>query len=968
MKLNKCFTVTTVVLALTALTLTVVLANGGWFTGNAQADFNAHGFDFVVIDVPPDPDVGVPMDPGQFPLGTISGWDVAAIYFDYDSSTDTMYVGIDCFGICGDADGDGDPGHTSAILANMLGTDMPDLLGTETIAMAIDTDNDDLYEEGEPVVGVGSFFLPIPGFPGQLDISTFGTYALTPKDPSTPTIGERFGDALPNTTSLYANPSAAASDIEFSIANFHELPGFTFSPGEAFEFGVKLHAASGLDDGIGEDFVFGEVTSPCYLEVTKTCVVPPSPEPFVCSDAKPIQSLTLIWDGADGINIVTEGDEQFTGIYNGDEVTFSVVGLGNDVDVTISGAVSGASQFHVSCSDQEMNGPEDCGEPQGNGKNNDSILRNDWLLEGMVGENGTLDCTPPDDPGSEECEIVPREADCDTLGKPTSLTFKYTGGSCAASYHSQDPGKATCESSPGPISGQIQVTSANSKYTVTPSTVDPGKEFTVTSSGEFDSNSVFYLDDGTNVETDQIHTSCSQPLEAGDVYGSLTLVGFNGQQAGAEVIYEYIVTNIGCPVSNVTVVDDKLGRIDSFDPTDVLGTGQVVTFTKTVDILVTTTNVVTVTGYLVDDTVCQATDEVTVLVTEPCAECKGGVTELTFQYLGASAADVVVYDKDSADANKILFQGQVQSNGEFTITPRPGQDKLNSDISIYVDGQFHRKVNTSCSQPIGPGAVYGDFLVVAGRSKDNGLMCELNACGPLAAEALEFHDKEVRWEVTNNGDLGLEIKRITIEWPAAANGYLNEIKRDKDKFHDGNFDSPADIASGWEGDANKRTIKPGETDTLKFKFQNDASTLDTDTYKIGVEFVGQDCAIEIEFTPQPEPFVCSDAKPIQSLTLIWNGPNGIGIETEGGEVISGISKGDEVTFSVAGLGNDVDVTISGAVSGASQFHVSCSDQEMNGPEDCGTSQGNGKDNDAGLINAWLLKGMVGENGTLDCTP
>ena len=259
MKTNKLLKAIALTVALTALTLTVVLANGGWFTGNAQADFNAHGFDFVVIDVPPDPDVGVPMDPGQFPLGTISGWDVAAIYFDYDSSTDTMYVGIDCFGICGDADGDGDPGHTSAILANMLGTDMPDLLGTETIAMAIDTDNDDLYEEGEPVVGVGSFFLPIPGFPGQLDISTFGTYALTPKDPSTPTIGERFGDALPNTTSLYANPSAAASDIEFSIANFHELPGFTFIPGEAFEFGVKLHAASGLDDGIGEDFVVGGI-------------------------------------------------------------------------------------------------------------------------------------------------------------------------------------------------------------------------------------------------------------------------------------------------------------------------------------------------------------------------------------------------------------------------------------------------------------------------------------------------------------------------------------------------------------------------------------------------------------------------------------------------------------------------------------------------------------------------------------
>jgi len=65
------------------------------------------------------PDVGLP---NQFEEGTISGWDMNAIYLDYDIASDTLYVGIDCFGICGDADGDGDPGATGAVLDELKGS------------------------------------------------------------------------------------------------------------------------------------------------------------------------------------------------------------------------------------------------------------------------------------------------------------------------------------------------------------------------------------------------------------------------------------------------------------------------------------------------------------------------------------------------------------------------------------------------------------------------------------------------------------------------------------------------------------------------------------------------------------------------------------------------------------------------------------------------------------------------------
>jgi|GEM_PF-1770235 len=77
-----------------------------------------------------------------------------------------------------------------------------------------------------------------------------------------------------------------------------------------------------------------------------------------------------------------------------------------------------------------------------------------------------------------------------------------------------------------------------------------------------------------------------------------------------------------------------------------------------------------------------------------------------------------------------------------------------------------------------------------------------------------------------------------------------------------------------------------------------------------------------------------------------------------GKPANGIVKpiAGSVVIDVAGLGNDVEVTISGAAADMSKFHVSYLNEDMNGPEDCGKRQGSGKKDDAGLINGWLLMG------------
>lgn len=133
----------------------------------------------------------------------------------------------------------------------------------------------------------------------------------------------------------------------------------------------------------------------------------PTVSAFTCK--KPITELTMIWDGAGARPIDVEafkGNEnsqllgRVTSVNIGDQVTIQGYdGSPKDVTWVIldsgSGTILGTSVFHMSCSDDDMNGPEDCGKPQGDGKRNDPGSINDWVFEGMVAKGARLDCTPP---------------------------------------------------------------------------------------------------------------------------------------------------------------------------------------------------------------------------------------------------------------------------------------------------------------------------------------------------------------------------------------------------------------------------------------------------------------------------------------------------------------------------------------------------------------------------------------------
>lgn len=192
--------------------------------------------------------------------------------------------------------------------------------------------------------------------------------------------------------------------------------------------------------------------------------------------------------------------------------------------------------------------------------------------------------------------------------------------------------------------------------------------------------------------------------------------------SGGNVTYSYHVTNTGTTDVDVTsVFDDKLGQLLESPPV-FLAAGEFLNLTSPpIFINQTTTNTVLVDANVADNdsTRCAATDAVTVQLIEPCSECDGKVTMLTMQYNGSEEARVIVEQKKGG----VVFDDIVQPGGQFTFSGTDKKDTLGTEISIFVDGSLNAKIHTSCSQPIGPGLVAGDFEVIEGYSRNGGLMC-----------------------------------------------------------------------------------------------------------------------------------------------------------------------------------------------------------------------------------------------------
>ena len=113
-----------------------ISGSGMNLTGNVETDFPSTSPGIITLENPKYPTT----DPlGYLAAHNLSpGWSVKDVRLNYDTSSDTMYVGVNFFGIAGDADNNGVQGTVTAENAAKGMIEYPHLGGRESISLGFD--------------------------------------------------------------------------------------------------------------------------------------------------------------------------------------------------------------------------------------------------------------------------------------------------------------------------------------------------------------------------------------------------------------------------------------------------------------------------------------------------------------------------------------------------------------------------------------------------------------------------------------------------------------------------------------------------------------------------------------------------------------------------------------------------------------------------------------------------------------
>ncbi len=252
------------------------------FTGNVPVDFPASQTPGVVIfNSSNTPNIQHPIIPAQFgeflpsppnPPDTpnpayipTSGFDLSEIRVSYDSTTDTLSIGLnqpaanipsDPNGsvIAGDADDNGNAGtvNPAVTAVDPLFTDFFALGGSDEMAAFLD-----LTDSGVPDIVAGFSPTPPPSTPTDPSPQKPYQVAIAIPNPSNPHGIPTFGTPLPtNTGNYYLQNSAAHPNLEFSISHFSEL--YLSETGKPLTstsvIGIGAFAGSLDDGGISDAF------------------------------------------------------------------------------------------------------------------------------------------------------------------------------------------------------------------------------------------------------------------------------------------------------------------------------------------------------------------------------------------------------------------------------------------------------------------------------------------------------------------------------------------------------------------------------------------------------------------------------------------------------------------------------------------------------------------------------------------
>lgn len=222
-------------------------------TGDVEIDFPAGDPDITVLVNPRYPTVNPEQYIAENNLSV--GWSIKDIRLFYDEAADELHVGLNFFGIAGDADGNGDPGTVSPEAAAMGFIDVPHLGytgdpatgGRESITVGFDMTGD-----GRP-----DFLAGVPGDKYQAGPGING-FSFAPYTETGLGLANSYGEPmLEHLGGLRFDPSAEHPDFEFLVTNFSKLPGYNAENG----FGLMAFAGS-PDDLVEEEGVFFPRISP----------------------------------------------------------------------------------------------------------------------------------------------------------------------------------------------------------------------------------------------------------------------------------------------------------------------------------------------------------------------------------------------------------------------------------------------------------------------------------------------------------------------------------------------------------------------------------------------------------------------------------------------------------------------------------------------------------------------------------
>ncbi len=559
--------------------------------------------------------------------------------------------------------------------------------------------------------------------------------------------GSQFTDAngkylftnLPaGTYSVSVDKSTAPADCSIEIPQCPTTIAVTLGLGQSY---------------LDADFCFTQPPPGCALAVSAFCSVPgPATSTDECKGSK-IKSIKMVYT-AEGcgasFNDQPAGKWFCTGAGTPDNTVWIKVtdkstptdskakvwfqgAVSKNGTYTISAAAGGATTLaantyiYIYKSDkttlqQSVGVHTSCSQPIATGNQFGANL----IVQLSFADGRTTTLTPPE--MDKDCVITQTPAAICPPGsgnKIKSLQLVYTKENCSFSANSQPAAKWSCADS-GPLLNTVYIL-VSDKSSPTDSKAKKWFEGTVSVGGIFTASAanggattlaadtyiyIFASKGGARLQTIKLHTSCSQPLNAGDQFGSIVIFSADTTGGtitlGTDVKFTYLVTNTGTtPITNV-VVTDSFGTVPG-SPIASIAPNQVVSLTRTVTLTADTVNTVTVSS---SQAGCQDTDVTTITFVPPPPapkDCTAAIQKTLLKYTGPNVnGPVTVSFLGSSGATaSYSFPGgllsgttlSAPSQNNWTIDSTvSGQTSLGTKLTISINGvpEVH---HTSCSTP-----------------------------------------------------------------------------------------------------------------------------------------------------------------------------------------------------------------------------------------------------------------------------